>query len=135
MDYNCYHFGSSTVDRDIGVDWNKNIYGTESESMCAANELSNYHNVILCSIVMSTSSGLKKRMTLDLDRYISHVTSCVYIVVELYRVCLWHLSSFLQQLNPIYTKATTDIDNPLYDQKKQKQKEAEAAAAAAAAAQ
>jgi len=85
MDYNCYHFGSSTVDRDIGVDWNKNIYGTESESMCAANELSNYHNVILCSIVMSTSSGLKKRMTLDLDRYISHVTSCVYTVVELYR--------------------------------------------------
>jgi len=36
---------------------------------------------------------------------------------------------FLQQLNPIYTKATTDIDNPLYDKNKKKQKEAEASAA------
>ncbi|XP_065897548.1 integrin beta-1-A-like [Dysidea avara] len=37
-------------------------------------------------------------------------------------------AKFGQQLNPIYSKATTDVDNPLYDQKKRKQKEAESAA-------
>lgn len=40
-------------------------------------------------------------------------------------------AKFGQQLNPIYHKATTDVDNPLYDEKKrQKQKEAEGAASA-----
>ena len=51
-----------------------------------------------------------------------HFNVCkVYFNIKLF------LTTFLlQQLNPIYTKATTDIDNPLYDEKKrQKQKEAE----------